>query len=52
MTTSTTVNPGVVSFVVLRCKCGKPQPIEAPAGVTIRFWCNDRRCERLNEVIA
>ena len=48
--TSQTVNPGVVMFVRLRCVCGKTQPIEAPTGVTIRFWCSDRRCERLNEV--
>lgn len=44
MTTSTTVNPGVVSFVVVRCPCGKPQNFSAPAGVTVRFYCNDRGC--------
>ena len=50
--TSQTVNPGVVMFVVVRCKCSKPQNFEVPVGVTVRFFCNDRRCERWNEVVA
>jgi hypothetical protein len=41
-----TVNPGVVTFVVVRCVCGKPQPFSAPLGVTVRFYCSDRGCYR------
>lgn len=43
--TSQTVNAGVTSFVVIRCGwCDKPQDIEAPYGVTIRFNCTSRKC--------
>lgn len=43
--TTQTVNPGVVMFVVVRCvACNKPQDIEAPYGVTIRFNCTSRQC--------
>lgn len=46
MITGTTVNPGVTTFVVVRCPCGHPQNFSAPVGVSVRFYCTDRGCYR------
>lgn len=51
MTTSTTVNPGVVTFVIIRCTCGKTQGPSASVGSHLTFWCNDRGCGRWNDVV-
>lgn len=50
--TTQTVNPGVTTFIVIRCICGKPQGPAVEIGARVQFTCSDRGCKRWNDQIA